>query len=462
MIITEGVHPLPHASGPLLKQLVSFTPGRVNLIGEHTDYNGGMVMPAAIDLGIKSELKVFNSDHGTLICASRDCSQTITLSQATVLERAQHALNVGLEKSDAIEIAQLPKHHWSRYIAGCVILFRAALLARHAPEPDWTEKTVSLVLESNLPQGAGLSSSAALCVSILAQLNILSGIPLDATSIARLAMLVEHRFAGTHCGLMDQLAVLCSRSDHFTRIDFLEYPVSHSFHISYAKAHEVFHNYALAIFKTGVQHSLAESEYNLRRSSCDEALKSLNAALGLGAHSLGELARLPRFMGIPDQLQYIEQIKALLAHHPRCDELAKRATHAMLENSRVITAARALTHGDLAGLNGAMRASHESLDTLYQVSCPELNSACTAMETVVRELCTTQPALALHGLIGPRMTGGGFGGSTVQLVHSSLCDRLQERFASDDNPYTKATGLKPELLITRPSTGFSAGFEYNF
>ncbi len=461
MIIKEGIHPIPQNSGPLLKQLSSFTPGRVNLIGEYTDYNGGMVMPAALELGIKSELSLFNTELGSVICVSRNNSETVEFEQLELFKLVEDVILSGLEKSDAIELPKLSPHHWSRYIAGCVVLFRSALLSRHLPPPDWVEKTISIVLDSSLPQGAGLSSSAALCVSILGQLNILSGIPLDAKTLARLAMLVEHRFAGTHCGLMDQLAVLCSRADHFTRIDFLEYPVSHDFHISYAKAHEAFHNHSLVIFKTGVQHSLAESEYNSRRAACDEALKALNEALGLGAHSLGELARLPRFATISTQAEYLNQLESLLESRANKSELAKRATHAMLENSRVMTAAKALTSGDLQALNGAMRASHQSLDTLYEVTCPELNIACEAVETVVRELCTSLPALALNALIGPRMTGGGFGGSTVQLIHNTLCDGFKERFESGEDPYTKTTGLKPQIIITRPSAGFSAGFEVN-
>lgn len=461
MIIKEGVHPIPHNTGPLLKQLTCFTPGRVNLIGEHTDYNGGMVMPAALELGIKSELSLYNTDQGTVVCASRSSAETLEFAQTDLFKLAEVIVASGLEKSDSVDLPKLPQHHWSRYIAGCFILFRAALLARHLRQPDWVEKTTSIVLDSTLPQGAGLSSSAALCISILGQLNILSGVPLDARTLARLAMLVEHRFAGTHCGLMDQLAVLCSRADHYTRIDFLEYPVSHDFHIAYAKAHEAFHNHSLVIFKTGVQHSLAESEYNSRRAACEEALKALNKALGLGAHSLGELARLPRFASISTQAEYLNQLESILENHSNKTELAMRATHAMLENTRVMTAAKALTNGDLQALNSAMRASHHSLDSLYEVTCPELNIACEAVESVVRELCTSLPALALNALIGPRMTGGGFGGSTVQLVHNTLCDILKERFESNNNPYTKATGLTPQIIITRPSGGFSAGFAVN-
>ncbi|MEY4065643.1 MAG: hypothetical protein RIR26_1851, partial [Pseudomonadota bacterium] len=132
---------------------------------------------------------------------------------------------------------------------------------------------------------------------------------------------------------------------------------------------------------------------------------------------------------------------------------------AMLENSRVVAASKALSTGNLNSLHQAMRASHASLDTLYEVSCPELNLACQAMTTVVDELCTARVALSSPALVGPRMTGGGFGGSTVQLVHRSLCDPLLERFSKKDNPYTLSTGILPQLFVSRPSSGFSIGME---
>jgi len=259
--------------------------------------------------------------------------------------------------------------------------------------------------------------------------------------------------------LMDQLAVLCSRADYLTRIDFLEFPVSRSFHISYAKAHENFHNYALVIFKTGVSHSLADSAYNDRRASCDTALKALNKKLGLGAHSLGELSRLPRFQSLDSEADYFAHIEKLLEGEKDQQILTKRACHAMLENTRVMTAARALTTGDFQSLDSAMRASHTSLDQLFEVSCTELNEACRAVDTVVRELWHNQSPLSERALIGPRMTGGGFGGSTIQLVHKQLCDALVERFSSQSNPYTQITGIIPQIIVSPPSAGFSAGFE---
>lgn len=459
MQITQGVHPLPADPGSTIQKLVSFTPGRVNLIGEHTDYNGGMVMPAALDLGLRCEMKILNSEEGTVFCASRSSDQTVEFSATETSALAKTILQSGLEKSDAIELPGVSKAHWARYVVGSFALYEAALLSRQISKTPWSGKTLSLILESTLPQGAGLSSSAALCVSLLGQLNFLSGAPLDASTIARLAMLVEHRFAGTHCGLMDQLAVLCSRPQHFTRIDFLEFPLTKSFHISYAKAHEAFHNHALVIFKTGVNHSLAESAYNERRASCETALAGINTSLGLGARSLGELARLPRFQSIATESEYLAHVESLLEGTQEHKILARRATHAMLENSRVVTAAKALASGDLIALNDAMRASHNSLDKLYEVSCQELNLACTSMEMVIREICRTQPALALSALVGPRMTGGGFGGSTVQLIHRNLCDAVCERFLDKNNPYTQATGIVPQLFVTQPSAGFAVGLE---
>lgn len=459
MQITAGVHPLPNDPGSTIQQLVSFTPGRVNLIGEHTDYNGGMVMPAALNFGLRAQLKVLGGQSHGVFIASRSTNETIHFTTEDLAPLVAQLLSTGVERSDAVALPQLKGHSWTHYVVGCFAIFEAALHSRQQHKMPWHQNSLSIILESNLPQGAGLSSSAALCVSLLGQLNMLSGAPLDASTLARLAMFVEHRFAGTKCGLMDQLAVLCSRADHFTRIDFLEFPVSQSFHISYAKAHEAFHNHALVIFKTGVSHSLAESAYNERRASCEAALRGINKKLNLGAHSLGELARLPRFQSIQTEEEYLGQLETLLEKEKDHKTLARRACHAMLENARVMSASRALATGDFLGLNTAMRASHKSLDSLYEVTCPELNTACSAMETVVRELCRAQPALAIDALIGPRMTGGGFGGSTIQLVHRSLCDALAERFAASSNPYTQATGIQPQLFISQPSAGFSAGFE---
>jgi galactokinase len=459
MEIIQGVHPLPLDSGTVVQHLVSFTPGRVNLIGEHTDYNGGMVMPAALNLGVRAELKLLSAQSGSVFVASRSTNETLSISAEEIALIAHQLLETGIERSEEVALTSPKGHSWARYVIGCFALFEAALRSRQISNMPWQSHCLSIILESTLPQGAGLSSSAALCISLLGQLNTLSGVPLDASALARLAMYTEHRFAGTKCGLMDQLAVLCSRADHFTRVDFLEFPVGKNFHISYAKAHEAFHNHALVIFKTGVSHSLAESAYNERRASCERSLRALNKALGLGAHSLGELSRLPRFQNIETDDEYLNHLRNLLAGENDCELLARRACHAMRENSRVMQAARALAAGDLQALNAAMRASHKSLDTLYEVSCAELNTACSAVETVVRELCTTRPALALDALIGPRMTGGGFGGSTVQLVHRSLCDALVDRFANQANPYTEATGIIPQIFVCQPSGGFSAGFE---
>jgi len=459
MQIIQGIHPVPENSISTLQHLVSFTPGRVNLIGEHTDYNGGMVMPAALHMGVRSNLKLLGGVSNEVYIASRSTNQTLHLKTSDISEIATQLIATGIERSDKVSLPESKGHSWTNYVIGCFALFEATLISRQQNRMPWHQHALSVILESNLPQGAGLSSSAALCVSLLGQLNMLSGAPIDAATLARLAMFVEHRFAGTKCGLMDQLAVLCSRPEHFTRIDFLEFPQSRSFHISYAKAHDAFHNHAIVIFKTGVNHSLAESAYNERRASCETALKALNKKLGLETHSLGELARLPRFHAIETESEYIAQIESLLENEKDAKTLARRACHAMQENSRVMFASRALSTGDLRGLNAVMRASHQSLDALYEVTCPELNAACIAMETVVRDLCRTHPALALDALIGPRMTGGGFGGSTVQLVHRSLCDALVDTFSNPANPYTQQTGIIPQLFVTKPSSGFSVGFE---
>lgn len=459
MQIIQGAQPLTGNSASVIQNLVSFTPGRVNLIGEHTDYNGGMVMPAALHLGLRSELKVLAGTSNEICVVSRSVNQTLKLDSADITPLATRIISTGIERSEPVEISGTQSHSWTAYVTGCFAIFEAALKSRQIGRIPWHQNSLSFFLESNLPQGAGLSSSASLCVSLLSQLNVLSGAILDAAAIARLAMYVEHRFAGTKCGLMDQLAVLCSRAGFYTRIDFLEFPQSQDFHISYARAHESLQNYALVIFKTGVSHSLAESAYNERRMSCESALRALNKKLSLSCSSLGELARLPRFQSVESESQLLNLLEQLLETEKESKILARRACHAMRENSRVLEAARALGNGDLQALSTAMRGSHFSLDSLYEVTCPELNIACTAVERTVQEICSRKSNPPALPLIGPRMTGGGFGGSTVQLLHASLCDGLLERFASTDNPYTSETGILPQLIVSKPSAGFSLGFE---
>ncbi len=442
--------------------LHSFTPGRVNLIGEHTDYNGGMVMPAAISLGIRAELIMMAEREdefpqaGEVRIASRARGETLCFGSEEIAEIASSVLLTGIELSTPVEVPGLEECQWGRYIVGCFILFEATLRLRGMDRTPWRRGTLEISLDSTLPQGAGLSSSAALCISILGQLNKVSGDPLDASTVARLAMYVEHRFVGTACGLMDQLAVLCSQANHFTCIDFFRFPINREFEVQYVLAHEALQQHQLLIFKTGVSHSLAETEYNERRASCERALVDLKEALGVEAHSLGELARCTPFRGL-GELETLRVLEGLLGENEGGVMRARRACHAMCENGRVVGAIQALSQGDARTLGGLMRASHRSLDSLYEVSCDELNYACKAVEEVAARValgCGLNPEQAL---IGSRMTGGGFGGSTIQLVHRSIGDKLVDCFCSPSNPYTAETGILPELFLCEVSPGFSIG-----
>lgn len=459
MQMLTGCHTRKDAFGVPIQQIISFAPGRVNLIGEHTDYNGGMVMPAALPLGIQSRLSVMLSANPGIQVASSSSAETIYFGEDEITSIAASVMESGVERSERVDVPELPSTCWASYVVGCFVLCEATLRSRGIVQMPWSGRSLAITLESSLPQGAGLSSSAALCVSIIGQLSVLAGAPFDASTIARLAMYVEHRFAGTKCGLMDQVAVLCSRPEQFTCIDFVEFPISGQFQIQNTKTHRSFRDFHLCILNTGVSHSLAESAYNERRSSCHQALLLLNTALDHDAHSLGELARFPQFQSITSDEGYLEYLQSLLPPTEVGGILARRACHAMRENARVVTAAQALLSGDTRALDAAMRASHRSLDMLYEVTCPELNLACRSMEEVVGDLCAREGSNSDEFLIGPRMTGGGFGGSTIQLVHKAICDRLVEQFSSSDNPYTRATGIVPEIVIAQPSSGFSVGFE---
>jgi galactokinase len=459
---------LPYSEGPVSDnrainhRLVSFAPGRVNLIGEHTDYNGGMVMPAAISLGIRAELMLCaeggagHAQGGEIRIASRTSGETVCFRGEEISEIVSSVLSTGIDVSSRVAVPGLQECQWGRYVVGCFAMFEAALRLRGESGMPWSGNTLEISLDSTLPQGSGLSSSAALCVSILGQLNNVAGDPLDVASIARLAMYVEHRFVGTVCGMMDQLAVLCSRANHFTCIDFLRFPTSREFDIQYVSAHQKFRDHQLLIFKTGVSHSLAESAYNERRSSCERALVSLNRALGIEARSLGEIARSPRFRGLEEGAT-LRMIESLLGDSEEEAILARRACHAMCENGRVIAAVQALSSGHAQTLGAVMRASHDSLDNLYEVSCDELNHACRAVGEVAVQVARGIDLNLEEALIGPRMTGGGFGGSTIQLVARSIGERLVDCFSSPTNPYTVATGIIPELFLCDVSSGFSIG-----
>jgi galactokinase len=343
-------------------------PGRVNLIGEHTDYNQGFVLPAALALECR-------------VSATRTSDNRLTV----------RSLNLKEERSWPLD--EFARHRdWSDYVAG---------VALELIEMGVGPVAADLEIESTIPIGAGLSSSAALEVAVALALCALDGASLDPVEIAEACQRAESNFVGLKCGLMDQMIALLGRRDHALWLDCetLNY---HTVPLP--------PGCALVMVNTMVKHELASSEYNRRRQECE------SAAARLG-HSLRE-ATLAECEKLPDPER-------------------RRARHVVSENARVEQFVAACRAGDLSTAGRLLYASHASLRDDYEVSCPELDFLVEA-------------ARPLEGVIGARLTGGGFGGSTVNLVRSAAVPEFQARISA---AYRERFGVEPAIYACATADG---------
>ena len=321
----------------------AYAPGRVNLIGEHIDYNGGMVLPAALPVGLRVALRPRSDD---IIRIASDRFQTIAQS------------NIGTAKTGG----------WADYANGAVIF---------AKEAGYLSGGADLYVESSIPDGAGLSSSAALIVAILKATRDHQGAPASDKDIARLAQRVENEHIGVPCGIMDQMAVAVARQGQAIALDTL------------SLAYEVIDlptNYRMAVIHSGQFRKLSDGKYAERRHECDEA----RAALGADALCLLT----------DDELQKAEPLPA---------PAYRRAHHCVTEHRRVKAAAAALRVGDMPAFGMLMNESHVSMRDDFEVSTPVIDAL---VESALR--------LGAHGA---RLTGGGFGGCIVACVEN---DRYSE------------------------------------
>ena len=354
-------------------------PGRVNLIGEHTDYNDGFVLPAAIDLEMR--IGYVPADDGKVRLASAQTRDVIEFD----------ARDPGAGEGG-----------WRDYVAGTAW----AMLEAGLPTDGLTG-----VLESSVPVGAGLSSSAALELASAWALSGTSPPPTDPLTLARIAQRAENDYVGMRCGLMDQFASAAGVAGAAVLLDCrtLEHrPVS------------IPAGLVLVVAHTGVPRSLTGSAYNERRTQCEAAVAVL-ARHDAGIRALRDVT--------PELLQrYATELDP---------EVLRRAWHVVEENARVLGAERALGSGDLDELGRLFAASHASLRDLYEVSVPEL-------DTLV-ELAATTP-----GVVASRMTGAGFGGCTVSLVQADAVERLTERI---EREYPALTGREPRVWPVRAVAG---------
>lgn len=444
-------------------------PGRINLIGEHTDYVGGKVLPFAIDKAITLEAKRahLSGVDGALFAALVSDAEP----KALVIDQALLEYWLAASATGAEALSGLPDG-WARYALGSCVAAVRGIGAEWRSHTAANQAPLLIKISSDIPRGGGLSSSAALCCALITTVTAALGGRSTRLQVARLAQWVEHRFAGTRCGLMDQIAVMFSQADMLTSIDFggpesaqdtsdLD-PVIRM--IPFAGT---LRDYQAVALDTRVQHELAGSPYNERRRSCELALALLNRSCGRHLPGLGAYARPGNFTAMFGQNpQTLSQaaLKTLLASrffggHPERNILAARAAHGIMENVRVGKAEAALAAGDAPALSLEMRASHASLSEDYQVSCDELDLLVGDARRVAENLAA-QCSLKAPPIIGPRMTGGGFGGNTVQLVHKDLVEAFSAAYGASQHGgdcapslYEQKTGRRPGVLATSLAAG---------
>ncbi|TCM89808.1 galactokinase [Paenibacillus sp. BK033] len=358
-------------------------PGRVNLIGEHTDYNGGYVFPAALTFGT------------TLLIRKRDDRQ---LGLATTNFPSSKSLDID-------SIAYDEADDWMNYPKGIVYELEQKGIQ--------FSSGYDLLFHGEIPNGAGLSSSASIEVVTAYALLTMEGQPTDTVQIALLSQKSENEFNGVQCGIMDQFAVANGKKDHAILLmcDTLEYEL-----VPFQSG-----AYKLVIGNTNKRRGLVDSAYNERRSQCEQAVVDLQAAFP-------ELKLLGQIN--------LEQFNA--NKHLIKDEVVRnRAQHVVEEIDRVLRSMDALKANDLEAFGQYMNGSHDSLRDLYEVTGPELD----AMVAAARQV---------PGVLGSRMTGAGFGGCTVSLVHEDSIERFKEEVG---RKYTEATGLAPDFYVCSIGNG---------
>src|SRR5580704_4972605 len=358
-------------------------PGRVNLIGEHTDYNDGFAMPAAIEF------------YCWVAVGPRQDRKLSVYS-----EEFSASAEVDLDSGSIV-----PTKSWSDYPIGVALeLEKAGFPVRGA----------NLFIESEVPMGAGLSSSAAIEVATALGIAEHSGASPDRLQLARLCQRAENEFVGARVGIMDQFVSLHGQKDHALLLDCRSLTFE-----SLAIPDSV----KLVISNTMVKHELASSEYNRRRADCEEAVRRLATVLP-GIRALRDVS-----------LEQLERNRGLLT-----EVIYKRALHIVTENARVLDSAEALEAGDIVRFGKRMAESHRSLRDLYEVSCRELD--------LMVDLAYQQ-----KGVFGARMTGGGFGGATINLVDARFAGEFKENIAK---AYRHETGLMPQIYICNPAEGAGA------
>ena len=364
-----------------------FSPGRVNLIGEHTDYNGGHVFPCALTLGTYGAARKREDNKIHLYSMNLD--------------------SFGVVEASLDDLTNKKEYNWANYPLGIVWAFKE--------KGHTITSGFDMVIWGNIPNGSGLSSSASLEVLTGVILTDLFEIKdLSMTDLALIGQYSENNFNGCNCGIMDQFAVAMGKKDHAIFLDTSD--------LSYEYAPCVLDGAKIVITNSKVKHSLVDSAYNDRRNECAAALKALQSELDIQA--LGDLT--------PEEF---EAHKSLIK-----DEIPlQRAKHAVYENQRTIDAVTALKAGDIERFGKLMNQSHISLRDDYDVSCEEID--------ILVDL-----AWKIPGVLGSRITGGGFGGCTVSIVKNESVDTFIETIGKT---YLEKVGHEAEFYTVDIGDGAS-------
>jgi len=354
-------------------------PGRVNLIGEHTDYNDGFVLPMAIN-------------HGTVVAAAKRADRRVRVHSLNYNQSAEFDLDRPGARKRGI---------WLDYVEGVA----QALLGRGLKLAG-----ADLALTSDIPIGGGLSSSAALEISVGTALTGISGEEIGRITLALAGQEAEHNYVGMKCGIMDQFIASLGKAGHALLIDCRK--------LEGTLVPLGVQDMTVVVCDSRVKHALASSEYNARRAECEQGVAMLREVL-------------PEIRALRDvRLSAFERFQERLPEVVR-----RRCRHVVSENERTLSAVRALQAGDVEEFGRLMAASHQSLRDDYEVSCKELD-------------ILVESAQSVPGVAGARMTGGGFGGCTVNLVRKDSLERFRETVTRE---YLGKTGQEPLVLPVESS-----------
>lgn len=363
---------------------VYFAPGRVNMIGEHTDYNGGHVFPCALTIGTYAAVKKREDRVLRFFSCNFD--------------------KLGIITSSLDDLKPYKEANWTNYPKGVMWAFEERGLIIPCG--------MDIAIFGNIPNGSGLSSSASLEVLTGFILRDMFDFTLTNVELALIGQQAENQFNGMNCGIMDQFASAMGKKDHAIFLDTAD--------LSYEYANLVLPDAKIVVTNSKVKHSLVDSACNQRRSESEKALEELQTVVGI--NGLGDLTA-----------EQFETYKSAIKDEIRL----KRAKHAVYENQRTIDAVKALKNNDITMFGQLMNASHVSLRDDYEVSCEEIDILVDA-------------AWKVDGVIGSRITGGGFGGCTVSIVKNDAIDAFKEKVGST---YKTKTGHEAEFYVVEIGDG---------